>query len=122
MVGCGGGKPLIIISALDGKLITTVEGTHGGDELWYNPGDNRFYAATGNGSNPILSVVDAATGAFIDNLTAGPGVHSEAAYQGNNHVFVPIGPPTTASPKDTCNVTFGLPANQGCVAVYGPAK
>ena len=25
-----------IINALDGKLITTVEGTHGGDELWYN--------------------------------------------------------------------------------------
>ena len=79
-------------------------------------------AGHANGSNPILSVVDAATGAFIDNLPAGPGVHSEAAYQGNNHVFVPIGPPTTASPKDTCNVTFGFPANQGCVAVYGPAK
>ncbi len=122
MVGCGGGKPLIIINALDGKLITTVEGTHGGDELWYNAGDNRYYAATGNGSNPILSVVDAATGKFIDNLPAGPGVHSQAAYQGNNHVFVAIGPPTQASPKDTCNVMFGFPANQGCIAVYGPAK
>jgi len=63
-------------------------------------------SATGNGSNPILSVVDAATGVFIDNLPAGPGVHSQAAYQGNNHVFVPIGPPTQASPKDTCNVTL----------------
>jgi hypothetical protein len=49
-------------------------------------------------------------------------IHSQAAYQRNNHVFVPIGPPTQASPKDTCNVMFGFPANQGCVAVYGPAK
>src|SRR5207302_11012833 len=100
----------------------TFKGTQRRHDLCYHPGDNRTYAATGNGSNPILSVVDAATGALIDNLPAGPGVHSQAAYQGNNHVFVPIGPPTQASPKDTCNVMFGFPANQVCIAVYGPVK
>jgi DNA-binding beta-propeller fold protein YncE len=117
LVGCGGGKPLIIINALDGKMITTVEGTHGADEVWYNPGDNRFYAASG-GATPLLSVIDAATGALASSLPAGPGVHSVAAFRGNNHVFVPIASPNAASPTDACNVMFGLPAKQGCIAVY----
>src|SRR5260221_8219943 len=49
LVGCGGGKPLIILNALTGKLIATVDGTHGADEVWYNSGDNHFYAPFGFG-------------------------------------------------------------------------
>jgi hypothetical protein len=120
LVGCGGGKQLIIIDALTGKLITTVDNTHGADEVWYNAGDNRFYAPVGNGADPILSVIDAQTGAFIQNLQAGPSVHSVAAYKANNHVFVPITAPTPASPRDACNVMFGYSANSGCIAVYAP--
>src|ERR1019366_8935001 len=117
LVGCGGGKPLLILNALNGKVIATVEQTHGADEVWYNSGDNRFYAPSG-GANPILSVIDAETGALLNSLPAGPGVHSVAAFRGNNHVFVPIAIPTATATTDACNVMFGLPAKQGCIAVY----
>jgi DNA-binding beta-propeller fold protein YncE len=122
LVGCGGGKPLIILNALTGKMITTVADTHGADEVWYNPGDNHFYAANGFSATPTLSVIDAETGKLLYNLPAGPGSHSVAAYRGNNHVFVPIGVPSPASPTDACSALFGLPAKQGCIAVYAPEK
>ena len=121
LVGCGGGKPLIILNALDGKIITTVADTHGADEVWYNAGDNRFYAASG-GATPLLAAIDAQTGVLVNNAPAGPGVHSVSAYAGNNHVFVPIGVPAANSPTDACNTLFGLPAKQGCIAVYAQEK
>jgi len=118
LVGCGGGKPLIVIDALTGKLLASVEGTKGADEVWYNPGDNSYYAPAGFGGNPTLSVIDAATNKLLSNLPAGPGSHSVAAYRENNHIFVPIAIPTNAAPTDVCNVMFGFPAKQGCIAVY----
>jgi DNA-binding beta-propeller fold protein YncE len=122
LVGCGGGKPLIIVNALTGKIIATIADTHGADEVWYNPGDNHFYAPSGQNPTPTLSVIDAESGKLISNLPAGPGSHSVAAYSGNNHVFVPIAIPTQNSPTDACNVLFGLPEKQGCIAIYSPAK
>jgi len=122
LVGCGGGKPLIIIDAMTGKTITTVEGTHGADEVWYNPGDGHFYAPSGNNPTPTLSMIDAESGKLITNLQAGPGSHSVAAFSRNNHVFVPIASPTQNSPTDSCNVLFGVPEKQGCIAVYTPEK
>ena len=118
VVGCGGGRPLLILNALNGKVITTVAETHGADEVWYNSGDNRFYAPSGFGANPTLSVINAETGVLLNNVPAGPGVHSVAAFRGNNHIFVPIGTPTATATTDTCNVMFDLPAKQGCIAVY----
>jgi DNA-binding beta-propeller fold protein YncE len=122
LVGCGGGRPLIIIDAATGKLIATVDGTHGADEVWYNPGDNHFYAASGNSAPPTLSVIDAETGKLLDTLPAGPGSHSVAAYSRNNHVFVPIATPNQNVTTDACNVLFGLPEKQGCIAVYAPER
>jgi DNA-binding beta-propeller fold protein YncE len=122
LVGCGGGRPLIILNALTGKIITTVADTHGADEVWYNPGNNQFYAPSGQNPTPTLSVIDAESGKLRYNLPAGPGSHSVAAYSGNNHVFVPIAIPSQASPADACNVLFGLPEKQGCIAVYEPEK
>jgi DNA-binding beta-propeller fold protein YncE len=122
LVGCGGGRPLIILNALTGKIITTVADTHGADEVWYNPGNNQFYAPSGQNPTPTLSVIDAESGKLLYNLPAGPGSHSVAAYSGNNHVFVPIAIPSQASPADACNVLFGLPEKQGCIAVYEPEK
>jgi DNA-binding beta-propeller fold protein YncE len=122
LVGCGSGRPLIILNALTGKIITTVADTHGADEVWYNPGNNQFYAPSGQNPTPTLSVIDAESGKLLYNLPAGPGSHSVAAYSGNNHVFVPIAIPSQASPADACNVLFGLPEKQGCIAVYAPEK
>lgn len=122
LVGCGGGKPLMILNGVDGKVISTLAETKGADEVWYNSGDNNFYAPSGFAANPTLSVIDADSGAVLSTLPAGPGSHSVAAYQGNNHVFVPIAIPTAASPTDVCNIMFGLPAKQGCIAVYAHEK
>src|SRR6266850_637803 len=122
LVGCGGGRPLLMLNALNGHVITTVTGTHGADEVWYNAGDNRFYAPSGFGANPTLSVIDAETGALLDSLPAGPGVHSVAAFRGNNHVFVPVAVPNATALTDMCSVTFSLPARQGCIAVYAYEK
>jgi DNA-binding beta-propeller fold protein YncE len=122
LVGCGGGRPLIVIDATTGKTIATVDGTHGADELWYNRGDNHFYAASGNNPTPTLSVIDADSGKLLYNLPAGPGSHSVAVFSRNNHIFVPIAIPTQVAPTDACNALFGLPEKQGCIAVYAPEK
>jgi hypothetical protein len=122
LVGCGGGKPLLILDALTGKEITTVAETKGADEVWYNPGDNNFYAPSAFGGNPSLSVIDGDSGALLGTLPAGPGSHSVAAFRGNNHIFVPIAIPTAAAPTDACNVMFGLPEKHGCIAVYAHEK
>lgn len=122
LVGCGGGKPLIIVNARTGKVITTVADTHGADEVWYNTNENHFYAPSGQNPTPTLSIIDAETGKLIINLPAGPTSHSVAAYSRNNHVFVPIAEPTQNSPGDACNVLFGLPEKQGCIAVYAPER
>ncbi|PYR29383.1 MAG: hypothetical protein DMF92_12100 [Acidobacteria bacterium] len=118
LVGCGGGRPLLMLNGLNGTVITAVAETHGADEVWYNSGDNRFYAPSGFGANPTLSVIDADTGALLNSLPAGPGVHSVAAFRGNNHIFVPVGVPTATALTDLCNVMFSFPAKQGCIAVY----
>ena len=118
LVGCEGENALLILNALTGKTITAVAGTHGADEVWYNPGDNCFYATSGFGAHPTLSVIDANTGVLLNTLPAGPVSHSVAAFQGNNHIFVPIAAPNPRAPTDACNVMFGLPANRGCIAVY----
>jgi hypothetical protein len=122
LVGCGGGKPLLVLNAVDGKPITNVEGTKGADELWYNSGDNNFYAPSQFGGNPTLSVIDADSNMLVGTLPAGPGSHSVAAFRGNNHIFVPIAVPNATVTTDTCNVLFGLPEKHGCIAVYAHEK
>jgi hypothetical protein len=107
---------------VSGKEVTNVAETKGADEVWYNPGDNNFYAPSAFGGNPTLSVIDGDSYALVDSLPAGPGSHSVAAFRGNNHIFVPIAIPTAAAPTDTCNVMFGLPEKQGCIAVYAHEK
>src|SRR5467141_114711 len=122
LVGCGGGKPLLILDAVSGKEVTSVAETKGADEVWFNPGDNNFYAPRAFGGNPTLSVIDGDSYALVDSLPAGPGSHSVAAFRGTNTIFVPIAIPTAAAPADTCNVMFGLPEKQGCIAVYAHEK
>lgn len=86
-----------VLDILSGKVVTTVQGV-GGDEIWYNSGDQRVYF--GGGTNRIsVSVVDGNTYALLTTLTVGqtvasPGIsqttHSLAADAGNNKVFVAV--------------------------------
>ena len=118
LVGCGGGEPLLILNALNGRVLNTITQIHGADELWYNSGDGRFYAASNTAPTPALAVIDAETETFLQSVPTGPSAHSVAAFRENNHVFVAIGPPTKTVPTDTCAIMFGFPADTGCIAVY----
>jgi hypothetical protein len=127
----------VIIDAKTGKkdrsaLDANVLGVGAGDEVWYNSGDNNYYAtgsgspfrplpaATAQGSTP-LGIVDAKDQTVLQLLTTFnvPAVttgssqhpagtsHSVAANAANNHVLVPI-PANNAFPD----------CLTGCIAVF----
>ena len=86
-----------VIDVATGKVVTTIQGV-GGDEIWYNSGDQRVYF--GGGTDRIsVNVVDANTYALLTTLTVGKNVtapavsqttHSIAADGDNNEIFVPV--------------------------------
>jgi DNA-binding beta-propeller fold protein YncE len=88
LLGCSGHP--VIISALNGQVEATILQTSGCDEVWYNRGNQRFYlAAFTNPSGPVLSVVDAATGTWVENVATVKKAHSVAVDPLTNHIFVP---------------------------------
>jgi DNA-binding beta-propeller fold protein YncE len=86
-----------IMSVASGKVLKTVPGL-GGDEIWFNPGDERVYF--GGGLNFILDssvpVLDIETETVVDVLHVGTPpphltfTHSVAADSETNRVFVPV--------------------------------
>jgi DNA-binding beta-propeller fold protein YncE len=88
LLGCSGHP--VIINASTGQVEATILQTSGCDEVWYNRGDQRFYlAAFTNPSGPVLSVVDAETGAWVENIATVKKAHSVAVDPLTNHIFVP---------------------------------
>ena len=53
-----------IVDAKTGNVLSTIDGV-GGDEIWYNPGENRIYFGATGGS---VGVVDADTNQIIGNI------------------------------------------------------
>jgi hypothetical protein len=78
MTSCGA-----LIDGRNGNRLAIVSGP-GGDEIWFNPGDNRYYF----GANPMY-VVDAETNQVVTSVTVG-STHALAVDSNNNHVFVPV--------------------------------
>ena len=106
LLGCAQ-QPSVVIKAKTGAIVATIPQVGGSDEVWYNPGENRYYlAARNNPGGPVLGVVDAATNLWIQNVATATNSHSVAANQRTNDVFVPL----TASPTSPC------PA--GCIGVF----
>jgi hypothetical protein len=98
MTACGsiGG---LSIDARTGKIGKTVPKVGDADEVWYDPGSNRYYFAhsadedTSGSSAPsgAVGVVDAATEEFLYEIPfQGGGVHSVAVNAKNQHIFVPV--------------------------------
>jgi hypothetical protein len=96
-----------------------VPGVVGSDEVWFNPGDRRYYTASrDNAAGPVLGVIDAdrrvvrqLVPTFNTPLTAPKpqgGAKSVAVDPSNNHAFVPL-PPGNVFPSCLA----------GCVAVFG---
>jgi hypothetical protein len=100
---------LYVIDGTKGNIITEITNVGGVDEVWYNPGDNRYYVAARDMPNgPVMGVIDAATNTWLQNVTTGSNSHSIAVDSSNNHAFVPLqagGQCTTQS-------------SNGCIGVY----
>jgi hypothetical protein len=98
-----------VINGTTGQIISEITNVGGVDEVWYNPGDNRYYVAARDMPNgPVLGVIDAGTNTWLVNVTTNSNSHSVAADPSNNHVFVPLqsgGICTTQS-------------SNGCIGVY----
>jgi hypothetical protein len=122
LVGCGGHDgvqfpPLLIV--FDGTCTTSaaclksevqITQSGGTDEVWYNPGDNRYYTAGRDMPNgPIMGVVDAGTRQWLVNVTTGSNSHSITVNQFTNQIFVPT----------QAGALCGTQSANGCIAVYG---
>jgi hypothetical protein len=116
LVGCGGHDgvqfpPLMIIfDGMTSQILATIDKTGGTDEVWFNPGDNRYYTAGRDMPNgPVMGVIDAGTRTWLVNVPTNSNSHSIAADQFNNHVFVP------SQSGGIC----GTQSSNGCILVYG---
>jgi len=122
LVGCGGHDgvqfpPLLIV--FDGTCTTSaacvasqikIDQSGGTDEVWYNPGDNRYYTAGRDMPNgPIMGVVDAGTRHWLVHVTTGSNSHSITVNQFTNQIFVPT----------QAGALCGTQSANGCIAVYG---
>jgi hypothetical protein len=95
LLGCGNTNGLVIINATTGAVLANVTPGGGCDEVWYNPTDNRFYAAcsnfTTNGAlTPKLFVVDGTAFTLLAQITTSSSAHSVAVDPVTNRVFVPV--------------------------------
>ncbi len=77
MTSCG-----ILLDARNGNAYPTPLGL-ASDQIWYNPGDNRYYFGSSG------SVVDAETNQLVANLP-GPTGRIIAVDPNNNHAFTPV--------------------------------
>jgi len=99
MLSCG-----IILQMPGGNIVNTFltpsGGAIGGDEIYYNPGDNSVYWGT---ATPW--VVDLTTKKVSSLTPSVPGSHVIAANPNNNHIYLP-------SPGCGCIEVFGPVADQ----------
>jgi len=115
VVECGG--DLLFMNARNGKIISTIKNVPA-DELWFNPGDDRVYAA--NNDVNLLNVVDAEERTLIQSLPD-VGGRNQAAFAENNHVFTPVRAPADPKNDHTQCSLFGFKGT-GCVAVFTHAE
>jgi hypothetical protein len=145
LVGCNGNasttQSSVIIDerpAMNGTILATVANQSGPDEVWFNPGNLRYFLARSNAGSGFqaLGIIDAGTraanippgiqtGAPINNPPSDlhPSAHSVAADSVTGKTFwpIPANPPVGGGPqKDT---PFGLCSfvggddTKGCILV-----
>jgi hypothetical protein len=98
-----------VIDGTSGAILATITNVGGVDEVWYNPGDNRYYLAARDMPNgPVMGVIDAATNVWLENVTTNANSHSIAVDSSNNHAFVPL------QAGGICTSQ----SSNGCIGVY----
>ena len=106
LIGCRM-KAMVMNLRHPGAPVTIAEGG-GSDEVWFNPGDDKYFLAS---TRSGLRIIDAITNTWIGSVDTGPGAHSVAADPVTNQIYVPI----AANPKDPACMT-------GCIAVFAHPK
>jgi hypothetical protein len=100
----------IIINGTTLQTIATITNVGGVDEVWYNPGDNRYYVAARDMlPGPVMGVIDAKTNQWLVNLPVNTNAHSIAVDPNTNHVFMP----------QQAGTICGAYQNAGCIDVIG---
>lgn len=106
LVGCSDAA-VRVISLHNGHVLATFSTVAHADEVWFNPGDNHYFAAAGSDpTGPVLGVIDGEKLKADATVKSVVGNHSVAADPLRNHVFLPSRADTTC-PK-------------GCIKVYTP--
>ena len=120
----------LVINAIT-KNFSHVADITGSDEVWFNTGDQRYYAGASCGAalalcnslpqkGAVLGVIDG-TSVLVETIPQSTGAHSVAADCINNRIFVPQVAPVSVvgSGGDTTTVGAGIcGSTNGCVAVY----
>jgi hypothetical protein len=100
----------IIIDGTTLQTIATITNVGGVDEIWYNPGDNKYYlAARDMLPYPVMGVIDAGTNQWLANFQVNTNAHSIAVDPNDNHVFMP----------QQAGTICGTIASAGCISVIG---
>jgi hypothetical protein len=138
MEGCTpGNEPsnngTVIINGVT-KNYATVANITGSDEVWFNPGDDRYYLGaskapkpTGSslGSGAVLGIVNDSS-VLVKSIPQSSNSHSVAADERRNLIFVPqvatgvVGGDTNTT-AGTGTATVGqllCGSSNGCIAVY----
>ncbi|HTZ97771.1 MAG TPA: hypothetical protein VMB18_15320 [Terriglobales bacterium] len=98
-----------IIDGTAGTILAQITNVGGVDEVWYNPGDNRYYLAARDMPNgPVMGVIDAGSMLWLQNVTTNSNSHSIAVDSSNNHAFVPL------QAGGICTSQ----SSNGCIGVY----
>ena len=121
-VGVVGGSPAAntaIINENTGAVIAAFPGKGGGDEIWYNPGNLKyFFAARQAPGGEALFIIDAGTFA-VQRLSTGTlsNAHSVAVDPVSNTAYVPT---SSAATSGLCSSMGAVDAN-GCILLYTPS-
>jgi hypothetical protein len=97
-----------------GPMVNCVQvyNTGGVDEVWYNPGDNKYYlAARDLPAGAAMGVIDAGTNEWLVNFPTGTNAHSIAVDPSTNHAFVPFQAGTICTTQ-SANGCVGVVAEQ----------
>lgn len=126
LLGCSGdaieagfAAKSLILDTRTGAVVKTIAEVGGSDEVWWNPGDERYYlAARDNPSGPVLGVIDSRTNTWQANIPTGDDSKSVAVDPVNNKIFVGLTPTKAAFANDAQR---RLQCENGCIGVFAYA-
>jgi hypothetical protein len=127
LVGCSGdaidagfAAKSLILDTRTGAIVKSIPEVGGSDEVWWNPGDQRYYlAARDNPGGAVLGIIDSRDNAWLANIPTADDAKAVAVNPVDNRVFVALTPTTAAFANDEQRQ---LHCENGCIGVFGSAE